>query len=220
MVTARKKPPKEKDSIDRPLDNIDFRGLTRDEAAGQDGLIKQLTGRILLRALEAGMTERLGYEKNSNAGDGSGNSRNGRAEKTVPLENRSAAAEVPRGRNGTFEPAAAPKREKRIPLFNGRVISLYAGGMTDRKIQEHIERMYHVNLPPDMISGITDAVIDEERERQNRLLEKTNAVWYPDEVRIKARHGGKSRSRSVYEALGVNVEGRKEVDFTPFGRHR
>ena len=75
MVMARKKPPKEKDVIDQLLDNIDFKGLTQDEVVGQDGLIKQLTGRILQRALEAEMTEHLGYEKNSNAGDNSGNSR-------------------------------------------------------------------------------------------------------------------------------------------------
>jgi transposase-like protein len=88
MVMARKKEKKEKDIIDQLLDNIDFKGLTQDEVVGQDGLIKQLTGRILQRALEAEMTEHLGYEKNSNAGDNSGNSRNGHTEKTVLLENQ------------------------------------------------------------------------------------------------------------------------------------
>ena len=83
MVMARKKREKEKDIIDQLLDNIDFRGLTQDEVVGRDGIIKQLTGRILQRALEAEMTEHLGYEKNSNAGDNSGNSRNGHTEKTV-----------------------------------------------------------------------------------------------------------------------------------------
>ena len=87
MAKARKKAVKEMDSIDQLLDTIDFKGLTQDEVAGQDGLIKQLTGRILQRALEAEMTEHLGYEKNSNAADNSGNSRNGHTEKTVLLEN-------------------------------------------------------------------------------------------------------------------------------------
>ena len=89
MVMARKKKEKEKDSIDQLLDNIDFRGLTQEEVAGQEGLIKHLTGRILQKALEAEMTEHLGYEKNSNTGDNSGNSRNGHTEKTVLLENQS-----------------------------------------------------------------------------------------------------------------------------------
>jgi transposase-like protein len=126
MVIARKKREKEKDIIDRLLDNIDFRGLTREEVAGRDGLIKQLTGRILQRALEAEMTGHLGYEKNSNAGDNSGNSRNGHTEKTVLLENQSATIEIPRDRNGTFEPIVVPKHQKRLPLFNDQIISMYA----------------------------------------------------------------------------------------------
>ena len=123
MVMARKKQEKEKDIIDQLLDNIDFRGLTQDEVVGQDGLIKQLTGRILQRALEAEMTGHLGYEKNSNAGDNSGNSRNGHTEKTVLLENQSTTIEVPRDREGTFEPVIIPKHEKRVPLFNDQIIS-------------------------------------------------------------------------------------------------
>jgi transposase-like protein len=129
-----------------------------------------LTGKILQRTLVRGRWkprhEHLGYEKNSNAGDNSGNSRNGHTEKTVLLENQKAVIEVPRDRNGTFEPIIVPKHEKRrtvgsIPLFNDQVISLYASGMTDRKIREHIERIYNVEVSPDMVSRITDAVIDE-----------------------------------------------------------
>ena len=86
MVMARKKKEKEKDILDQILDNINFKGLTQDEVVGQEGLIKQLTGKILQRALDAEMTEHLGYEKNSSAGDNSGNSRNGHTEKTVFLE--------------------------------------------------------------------------------------------------------------------------------------
>jgi transposase-like protein len=128
MVMARKKQKKEKDAIDQILDTIDFRGLTQDEVAGQGGLIKQLSGRILQRALEAEMTEHLGYEKDSKAGDNSGNSRNGHTEKTVLLENQSAKIIVPRDRNGTFEPIIIPKHEKRLPLFNDQIISMYSFG--------------------------------------------------------------------------------------------
>jgi len=122
MAKTREK--KEKDVLDQLLDNIDFRGLTQDEVVGKDGLIKQLTRRILQRALEAEMTEHLGYKKNSNAGDNSGNSRNGHGEKTVLLENQSATISVPRDRAGTFEPIIVPKHEKRVPLFNDQIIQM------------------------------------------------------------------------------------------------
>ena len=211
MVMGRKKQEKEKDLIDQLLDNIDFRGLTQDEVAGQNGLIKQLTGKILQRALEAEMTEHLGYEKNSNAGDGSGNSRNGHTEKTVLLENQSTTIEVPRDRNGTFDPVIVPKHEKRLPLFNDQIISMYSFGMTDRDIKSHLEKIYNVEVSPDLISRVTSGVLEEVREWQNRPLEKSYAIVYLDAIRIKAREDGKSCNKCVYIALGVTFEGQKEV---------
>ena len=211
MVMARKREKKEKDIIDQLLDNIDFRGLTQDEVVGQEGLIKQLTGRILQRALEAEMTEHLGYEKNSNAGDNSGNSRNGHTEKTVLLENQSTTIEVPRDRAGTFEPVIVPKHEKRVPLFNDQIISMYSFGMTDRDIKAHLEKIYNVEVSPDLISRVTNAVIDEVREWQNRPLEKSYAIVYLDALRVKGKMDGKSCLKSVYTALAVNFEGKKEV---------
>jgi transposase-like protein len=211
MVMARKKKEKEKDIIDQLLDNIDFRGLTQDEVVGQDGLIKQLTGRILQRALEAEMTEHLGYEKDSNAGDNSGNSRNGHTEKTVLMENQSTTIEVPRDRNGTFEPVIVPKHEKRVPLFNDQIISMYSFGMSDRDIKKHLEKIYNVEVSPDLISRVTNAVLEEVREWQNRPLETSYAIVYLDALRVKGRIDGKSCNKSVYVALGVNFEGQKEV---------
>lgn len=211
MVMARKKQKKEKDAIDQILDTIDFRGLTQDEVAGQGGLIKQLSGRILQRALEAEMTEHLGYEKDSNAGDNSGNSRNGHTEKTVLLENQSAKIIVPRDRNGTFEPIIIPKHEKRLPLFNDQIISMYSFGMSDRDIKRHLEGVYNVEVSPDLISRVTDAVMNDVREWQNRQLENRYAIMYLDAMRVKSRQDGKSCTKSVYVALGVNFEGKKEV---------
>jgi len=211
MVMGRKKPPKEKDLIDQLLDHIDFRGLTQEEVVGQNGLIKQLTGRILQRALEAEMTEHLGYEKHSGAGDNSGNSRNGHTEKTVLLENQSTTIEVPRDRNGTFEPIIVPKHEKRLPLFNDQIISMYSFGMTDRDIKAHLEKIYNVEVSPDLISRVTNAVLDEVREWQSRPLEKSYAILYLDALRVKSRVDGKSSTKCVYIALGVNFEGQKEV---------
>jgi transposase-like protein len=175
---------KEKDIIDQILDTIDFRGLTQDEVGGQDGIIKQLTGRILQRALEAEMTEHLGYEKHSNAGDNSGNSRNGHREKTVLRENQSATIAVPRDREGTFEPVIVPKHEKRVPLFNDQIISMYSFGMSDRDIARHVEKIYHVAVSPDLISRVANAVLEEVRERQNRPLGKSYGIAYLDAIRF------------------------------------
>ena len=183
MVKTRKRAKKEKDILDQILDTVDFRGLTQDEVVGQDGIIKQLTGRILQRALEAEMTEHLGYEKNSNAGDNSGNSRNGHTEKTVLMENQSATINVPRDRNGTFEPIIVPKHEKRVPLFNDQIISMYAYGMTERDIKAHLEQIYNVEVSPDLISR----VMDEVREWQSRPLEKSYAIVYLDALRVKGQ---------------------------------
>jgi len=170
MVMARKKEKKEKDILDQILDTIDFKGLTQDEVVGQGGLIKRLSGRILQRALEAEMTEHLGYEKNAGEGDNSGNSRNGHTEKTVLLENHEAVIEVPRDRNSTFEPVIVPKHQKRLPLFNDQIISMYSFGMTDRDIRAHIEKIYDVEVSPDLISRVTNSVLEEVREWQTAPL--------------------------------------------------
>jgi transposase-like protein len=211
MVMARKKKEQEKDIIDRLLDNINFKGLTQDEVVGKDGLVKQLAGRILQRALEAEMTGHPGYKKNSNAGDNSGNSRNGHTEKTVLLENQSTTIEAPRDRNGTFEPVIIPRHEKRVPLFNDQIISMYSFGMTDRDIRAHLENIYNVEVSPELISRVTDAVMEDVKEWQNRQLEKSYAIVYLDALRVKSKQDGKSCTKSVYAALGVNFEGHKEV---------
>ena len=168
MVMARTK--KEKDIINQLLDNINFKGLTENEVVGQEGLRKQLTGRILQRAVEAEMTEHLGQEKNSNVGDNSGN---GYTEKTVLLENQSTTIEIPRAGNGSFEPVIVPKHEKREPLFKDQIISMYSFGKSDCNIKEHLEKNYKVEVWPDLISRVTNAVLEYVREWQNRPLEKT-----------------------------------------------
>jgi transposase-like protein len=178
---------------------------------GQDGLVKHLTGRLLQRVLETEMDEHLGYKKHDSAGDNSGDSRNGHSEKTVLTENQELTVSVPRDRRGTFEPAIVPKHQKRVPLFNDQVISMYAFGMTTRNIQEHIKKIYNVDISPELISRITDAVMEDVKEWQNRTLESSYAIVYLDALRVKTRQDGKSCTKSVYAALGVNFEGQKEV---------
>jgi transposase-like protein len=131
------------------------------------------------------MTEHLGYEKHSDAGGNSGNNRNGHTEKTVLLENQNTTIEALRDRNGTFDPIIAPKHEKRVPLFNDQIISMYSFGMTDRDIKSHLEKIYNVEVPLDLISRITIAVLEKVREWQNRPLEKSYTVAYLDALRVK-----------------------------------
>jgi transposase-like protein len=166
MAKARKK--QERDPWDDLPDKINFKGLTQEEVLGQGGLVKHLTGRLLQKVLEAELTEHLGYEKHDRAGDHSGDSRNGRREKTVILENQEALNQVPRDRNGTFEPVIVPKHQKRIPMFNDQIIWMYSYGMTNRDIKSHLEQVYNVEVSPELISRVTDAVLEDVREWRGR----------------------------------------------------
>ena len=119
--------------------------------------------------------------------------------------------EVPRDRNSTFQPIIVPKHEKRVPLFNDQIISMYSFGMTDRDIKSHLERIYNVEVSPDLISRVTNAVMEDVREWQSRSLEKSYAIVYLDALRVKGKMDGKSCMKSVYAALAVKFEGKKEV---------
>jgi transposase-like protein len=147
---------------------------------------------VLQKALEAELTEHLGYEKHDNAGDNSGDSRNGHSEKTVLPENQEAVIQVPRDRKGTFEPETVPKHEKRVPLFNDQILSMYSFGMTNRDIKSHLERVYNVEMSPELISRVTDAVLEDVREWQSRPVEKSYAIVYLDALRVNSRQDGKS----------------------------
>ena len=203
---------KEKDVIDRMLDQIDFHGMTAEELAGENGLLKQLTRRFYSRALDAEMDEHLGYKKNDNAGDNSGNSRNGYTTKTVITEdNDTIEIQVPRDRNSTFEPVIIPKHEKRTPLFNDQIISMYSFGMSTRDIQRHLQQVYGVEVSPETISNITESVMADVREWQNRPLEKSYPILFLDALRVNSRQDGKNINKALYVALAINWEGRKEV---------
>ena len=149
-----KKSTKEKDVIDQILDQLDLHGMTQEELFGADGLAKKLTARLLNKALEAEMDTHLGYKKHSNDGDGSGNSRNGYSDKTVITGDGEAQIKVPRDRNGEFEPEIVKKHERRLPLFNEQIISLYSRGMTTRDIQSHLKEIYDVDVSPELISNV------------------------------------------------------------------
>src|SRR5579863_4136093 len=182
-----------------------------EDLLGEDGLFKQLKKALLERALGAELTHHLGYEKGDPAGRGSDNHRNGSYPKTELTEDGAVDLEVPRDRNGTFDPQIVPKGETRLAGFDERIISLYARGMTVREIQGHLRELYGVDVSPDLISRVTDAVLEEVREWQNRPLDPVYPVIFFDALRVKIRDEGLVRNKAVYVALALNGEGEKEV---------
>jgi putative transposase len=182
-----------------------------EDLIGENGLLKQLTKKLLERAMQAEMTEHLGYEKHAPTGNNSGNSRNGRYKKNVKGDFGNLDVTVPRDRNSTFEPIILPKGETRFTGFDDKIISMYARGMTTRDIQGHLEEIYGVEVSPTLISQVTDAVTEEIRLWQNRPLDEVYPIIYLDAIRIKVRHDGRVINKAVYLAIAVNMNGVKEV---------
>ena len=178
---------------------------------GKDGLIKQLTGRVMERMLQAEMDEHLGYGKGERGDVRRGNSRNGTNGKTVKTETAEVRIEVPRDRNGTFEPQTVKKRQTRIAGFDDKVISLYARGMSTREIQGHLEELYGTAVSPDLISRVTGAVMEDVKQWRERPLAAVWPIVYLDALVIRVRDGGTVMRKSAYLAIGIGVDGIKEV---------
>lgn len=197
--------------IEQIVSQLDLSGMTQEELFGDNGLVRSLTSRLLNRILETEMDVHLGYKKNSNEGDNSGNSRNGYSKKTVLTQAQEVELNVPRDRNSEFEPEIVPKYAKRLPLFNDQIISLYSRGMTTRDIQAHLNEIYGINVSPELISRVTDAVHEDVRSWRTRPLDSIYPIVYLDALSIKSRQSGKNENKALYLALGINMEGRKEV---------
>jgi putative transposase len=178
---------------------------------GENGLLKQLTKQLLERAMAAEMTEHVGYDKHEAIGNNSGNSRNGKSAKTIKGSFGTMPLEVPRDRNGTFEPQIIEKHQTRFTGFDENIISLYSRGMSAREIQQHIEEIYHVEVSPALISSVTDAVLDEVKTWQNRQLDAVYPIVYMDAIQFKVRDNGHVKSKAIYLAIGVTMDGLKEV---------
>jgi transposase-like protein len=181
------------------------------ELLGDGGLIAQFAKRILERALDEELTEELGYERGDPAGRGSGNSRNGTTPKTVLTEVGAVDLDVPRDRNGVFEPTIVPKGVTRLKAFNENVIALYAQGMSTRDIRKTLKRFYAVDVSPDLVSRVTDGVLEELAAWQARPLDAVYPIVYIDGLVVKVRTNGMVINRCAYLAVGVDVEGRKHV---------
>ena len=200
------------DSIKPELVDELLKGYQKPEdIIGEGGLLKRLTKALLERAMNAELTSHLGYGKHDPAGHNSGNSRNGTTSKTLKGEFGEMVVETPRDRNGTFEPQILGKHQTRFEGFDDKILSLYARGMTTREIQGHLQEMYGVEVSPTLISDVTDAVLDEVRSWQNRPLEPMYGVVYLDALYVKMRHEGRVENRAVYVAIGIDLDGRKDV---------
>jgi putative transposase len=197
----------EKELLDRLL--ADYK--KPEDLIGETGLLKQLTKALLERALEAELTDHLGHEKHAPVVIKGGNVRNGKSAKTIKGEFGKLPIEVPRDRDATFEPVILPKGQTRFTGFDDKIISLYARGMTTREIQGHLEEIYGVEVSPALISSVTDAVAEEVKIWQNRPLDPLYPIVYMDAVRVKVRDNGHISNKAVYLALGVTMDGIKEV---------
>src|SRR5580700_4111547 len=197
----------DKEVIDKLL--ADYNGP--EDLIGEQGLLKQLTKALVERAMHAELTHHLGYEKSDSGGKGSGNSRNGTSTKTLKGDFGEAVIEVPRDRNGTFEPKIVPRHQRRFSGFDDKILSMYARGMTTREIQGHLQEIYGVEVSPSLISEVTDAVIEEVKLWQNRSLEELYPIVYLNALMVKVRDEGHIQNKAIHVAIGVNLEGQKEV---------
>jgi transposase-like protein len=180
------------------------------ELLGPDGLLSQVTKAVLERALGEELTGHLGYDKHDPAGRGSGNSRNGSTPKRLLTEVGGIELDVPRDRNGTFRPQIVRKGQSRLDGFNDRIIALYARGMSTRDIRAHLREMYEVDVSPDLISRVTDAVVAELLDWQSRPLDRVYPVVFVDALMVKIRDGVVA-NRPVYLAIGIDCDGAKQV---------
>jgi len=177
---------------------------------GDGGLLTDLMRHVLQRGLEVELSEHLGYERHAIEGRGSGNSRNGSYPKTVTTEIGEVEVLMPRDRAGTFEPVTVPKHQRRLDGLTGNVVSLYAKGMTTGDIQSHLAEIYDTDISRETISKITDAIVEDMIAWQNRPLDPVYAVILIDAIVIKVR-GTQVANRPVYVAIGVNLDGERDV---------
>lgn len=182
-----------------------------EDLIGENGLLKQLTKRLLERAMQNELTEHLGYEKHAPNGKNRGKSRNGGYKKTISGEFGNLEVITPRDRNSTFEPVILPQGETRFTGFDDKIISMYARGMTTRDIQGHLQEIYGIDVSSTLISQVTDAISEEVLLWQNRSLDEVYPIVYLDAVRIKVRHDSRVINKAAYLAIGINIDGIKEV---------
>jgi len=191
------------------IDSLVAGASSEEDLFGPDGVFTKLKGAVMERLLEAEITEHLGHEKQGRRR--AANARNGHSEKVVQTETGPVGIRVPRDREGTFEPKLAKKHQRRLEGFDEKVIALYARGMTTRDIQQHLRELYGTDVSPDLISRATEGVLDEFRAWQTRPLDSVYPIVYLDALYVSVRDGGQVAKRAFYVALGVGVDGTRDV---------
>lgn len=194
--------------VDALMDKVRAEGL---ELVGEGGVLSQLTKVILERALEEERSFHLGYERGDPAGRGSGNSRNGTTPKRVYTDVGPIDLDIPRDRAGTFEPAIVPKHQSRLGRLNETIVAWYSKGLSTREIARELGRMYGIEVSAELISRVTDGVLEELRDWQSRPLDACYPIVYIDALVVKVRTQGTVVNRPAYLAIGVDAEGRKHI---------
>ena len=182
-----------------------------DDFYGPDGLIKQLSKAIIERAMQAELTEQIGYEKSEPGEKATGNRRNGKSTKTLRTDQGPMGIEIPRDRAGEFEPAIVPKHQREWRGFDDKILSMYALGLSTKAIQENIKDIYNVDISPELVSRVTDEVKELVEEWRKRPLEPFYPVVFLDALRVNIRDEGHVSKKAVYIALSIRLDGQKEV---------
>ncbi len=196
---------------DEVIDELLAGASTEEEIAGPGGLLADLTKRLLERAMEVELTDHLGYEPHREPPGGAENQRNGSTGKTLMTEHGPVGLDTPRDRNGSFEPQIVRKRQRRFVGFDEKILALYSRGLSTRDISAHLQEIYGVNVTRELISKVTDAVMGDVREWAKRPLEDIYPIVFLDCMVLKIREGGSVQRRALYLALGVTLDGDRDV---------
>ena len=187
---------------DDVVDELLAGARTEEEIVGPGGLLSQLTKRLVERAMEVELTDHVGYEPHQEPPGGTGNTRNGSTPKRLICEHGEVAIDAPRDRDGSFAPKIVRKRQRRFEGFDDKILALYSRGLSTRDIEAHIAEIYGVHVGRDLISRVTDAVMDDARAWQQRPLDDVYPVVFLDALVLKIRDGGTVQRRACYLALG------------------
>jgi putative transposase len=196
---------------DEVVDELLAGARTEEEIVGPGGLLSQLTKRLVERAMEVELTDHVGYDRHHEPPGGTGNTRNGSTPKSLITEHGAVQISAPRDREGSFEPRIVRKRQRRFEGFDDKILALYSRGMSTRDIEAHIAEIYGVHVGRDLISRVTDAVMDDARAWQQRPLDDVYPVVFLDCMVLKIRDGGSVQRRACYLAMGVGLDGARDV---------
>src|ERR1700728_4381258 len=197
---------------DELVDELLAGAQSEEEIVGPGGVLSQLTKRLVERAMEVELTHHLGYESHKEPPGAAGNTRNGTSRpKTLQTEHGPVKIRTPRDRDGSFEPRIVRKRQRRFEGFDDKILALYSRGMSVRDVQAHLREIYGVEVSHALISQVTDAGMDDAREWQQRPLDDVYPLLFLDAFVVKIREGGSVQRKACYLALGVAMDGQREV---------